>query len=771
MAMLDRRLKRMEDRVIKYMPKPSTKSIIRTVVRPSVAMRNIDSKKRAAQEAFSDELATLARIQAPEGSVKGSDSGVDDIMTDGREFLPSPELQLHLSEVFFDYVYGQSYHLLHRPSYMRKLRANQLAPVVVLSVCAISARFSNHPAIKTEPVSLRGEEWAKPARDIAVKRYDTPNLAVLIAYIILALHEFGTCQGGISWMLAGMAYRMAFALQLHKLSQNNSLSFTDQEQRRRVIWACYKMDRFTSSGVDRPLTIKDSDIEVGLPVEERLFQMELPGSTEKLWPETSNETSDMGVAAYTVRAISIWGKVARYFNQGGKEKEKHDMWSEQSVFYKHDKKLTEFLKTLPDRLQWNENNLKAHDSDSIANQFIFLHILIHQSRLVSNQFAVLQGGPSNMPAEFLQEHTRIAIDAATKISYLVRDALQYRCVVPFAGFCAYQSSTVHVHGCESKSPVVVAKSRKCLSMNLAFLGKMQTYWAPLHFTTEHLREMCHKQTSNSLSPDSAIQKPGIVQYGDWFAKYPHGQNEPRTRSQTVKIKLEPDNQITEDDQRKVLKKRNIRADLTRRQGDSLDSNLNPTSNPSLKNSINTNIPQLGRSMTNDSSFDSGLYSPPIAQTQPLSSPFVSTTLRNNLQLAQLQQMQSLQNPGLMADLDRRMVMSSYTGVEGPNMNVPPMIPLGPINTEMFTQMPPSSAGLMNGGLGSHVMLNRHLPAGQASGGDMQYQDQNSFAWFTPFNMEHPSTMIGDFVPASYDFPSNLPNFNMFDLNNTTNYGG
>jgi len=105
------------------------------------------------------------------------------------------------------------------------------------------------------------------------------------------------------------------------------------------------------------------------------------------------------------------------------------------------------------------------------------------------------------------------------------------------------------------------------------------------------------------------------------------------------------------------------------------------------------------------------------------------------------------------------------------MNVPPMIPLGPINTEMFTQMPPSSAGLMNGGLGSHVMLNRHLPAGQASGGDMQYQDQNSFAWFTPFNMEHPSTMIGDFVPASYDFPSNLPNFNMFDLNNTTNYGG
>ena len=43
-------------------------------------------------------------------------------LMEGAESLPSTEIQEHLSEVFFEYLYGQSYHLLHKPSYMRRLR-------------------------------------------------------------------------------------------------------------------------------------------------------------------------------------------------------------------------------------------------------------------------------------------------------------------------------------------------------------------------------------------------------------------------------------------------------------------------------------------------------------------------------------------------------------------------------------------------------------------------------------------------------------------------
>ena len=46
----------------------------------------------------------------------------DDLFKEGIDALPSKDMQEHLFEVFFDRVYGQPYYLLHRPTYLRKLR-------------------------------------------------------------------------------------------------------------------------------------------------------------------------------------------------------------------------------------------------------------------------------------------------------------------------------------------------------------------------------------------------------------------------------------------------------------------------------------------------------------------------------------------------------------------------------------------------------------------------------------------------------------------------
>lgn len=46
----------------------------------------------------------------------------DDLFKEGIDALPSKDMQEHLFETFFDRVYGQPYYLLHRPTYLRKLR-------------------------------------------------------------------------------------------------------------------------------------------------------------------------------------------------------------------------------------------------------------------------------------------------------------------------------------------------------------------------------------------------------------------------------------------------------------------------------------------------------------------------------------------------------------------------------------------------------------------------------------------------------------------------
>lgn len=137
MAMLDKRLKRMEERIIKIVPKEeqdTTVSVTRAVVKPpipgTIPVRSSTSKKRAADEAFGEELdswsKSVAKSNLDIGSVPSSlmiqEAEENKLLSEGAEALPSKELQEHLSEIFFENIYGQTYHLLHKPSFMRKLK-------------------------------------------------------------------------------------------------------------------------------------------------------------------------------------------------------------------------------------------------------------------------------------------------------------------------------------------------------------------------------------------------------------------------------------------------------------------------------------------------------------------------------------------------------------------------------------------------------------------------------------------------------------------------
>jgi hypothetical protein len=560
MAMLDKRLKRMEDRVIKLIPKeslPSVANVGRSVVKPAIPgapPKTPTTKKRFAEEAFGNELDEWSRAKGADPDASGStsrgkESEDNKLLTEGAESLPSKEIQEHLAEVYFDFVYGQSYPLLHKPSFMRRLAAGKVPPVLILAICAISARFSTHPQLRTEPCFLRGDNWAIRARDIALKRYDAPNITILIVYLLLGLHEFGTCQGGRSWMFGGMAQRMAYALQLHKENEfdpldsspdRKPLSATDREIRRRTMWSCFLMDRFNSSGTDRPLFVHEQYIEVQLPVKEHLYIHEIHAPTENLEgnvpnpvpPDSgqlANPRDNMGVSAYTIRLVCIWGKLIKYMNLGGKERESEPMWSSDSTYHAIKKEAKEFKASLPEMLVYSPENLKSHAIGKTANSFLYLHILWQQIMLFMHRFALPSTAgsrpPKDMPHDFLTESARSALDAANQISMLINEAMDHNVVAPFAGYSAFFSSTVHVHGVFSKNPKLEAQSKKYLAYNVKYLTKMKKYWGMFHYIAENLKDLYRQHADAQLKGPNASgdkKKGSIFQYGDWFDRYPHG---------------------------------------------------------------------------------------------------------------------------------------------------------------------------------------------------------------------------------------------------------
>jgi hypothetical protein len=367
---------------------------------------------------------------------------------------------------------------------------------------------------------------------------------------------------------------MAYAMQLHTDSQHDpytiseagsrtSLSVTEREIRRRTMWSCFLMDRFNSSGTERPIFVGQNYIRTPLPIKESMYYMELAGPTEDLDGTPINDPNidpvdtignardNMGVAAYLIRLVAIWGNLIEYNNLGGKERDQYPMWSSKSGFQALKTKVAAWRSSLPSRLQYSSDNLSVHRSERTANQFLFLHIIYNQILLFMNHFAlkspaVSTNAPSStatskdaIPPNFHAEAARIALSAATQISLLANEAMDHDVVAPFSGYAAFFSSTVHIPFALAKVPPVTpqttpaqiqqlnqakqraALSRQCLVYNLRFLSRMKKYWGMFAYVSEQIREL-YRKCAAPKGTDAAGANTAVFQYGDWYNLYPHG---------------------------------------------------------------------------------------------------------------------------------------------------------------------------------------------------------------------------------------------------------
>ncbi|KAH8591847.1 hypothetical protein B0O99DRAFT_262410 [Bisporella sp. PMI_857] len=168
-----------------------------------------------------------------------------------------------------------------------------------------------------------------------------------------------------------------------------------------------------------------------------------------------------------IRSVVLWGRIMNYLNLRGNEEDPHPMWHPESIYANLIQQTEAFESTLPDSLKYGPENLHAHETEGLANQFLFLHILFQQNILFMNCFAVAGGRlPKDVPKEFVTKAGAKAFEAA----------------------------------------------------------KMKRYWGMLHIMSENLKDQYRKyaDASRQGASDRSSSTPAahIFQYGDWFDQYP-----------------------------------------------------------------------------------------------------------------------------------------------------------------------------------------------------------------------------------------------------------
>jgi len=220
-------------------------------------------------------------------------------------------------------------------------------PLLLLGFLTLTARFhpqlvAHHsPSSSTRPSNplIASEYYAAALRARMTGTFGEglghPHLARAQALAMIAMHEWGNCEGAKAFISLGVAVRYAQLLglqyqddlddepQARSLAVSPNLSrskgidhevaglgsgddgdaFIEQEIRRRTFWSCFILDRYLSSGKHRPQMLRISDLRLQLPSSDRAFLFGVKVRTPLLTEDLDDGEARAGIQAS--RRISL----------------------------------------------------------------------------------------------------------------------------------------------------------------------------------------------------------------------------------------------------------------------------------------------------------------------------------------------------------------------------------------------------------------------------------------------------------------------------------
>jgi hypothetical protein len=326
--------------------------------------------------------------------------------------LPDKERLLLLVEEYFASVHSlRAFGFIHKPSFMQKLDEQSPADlredILLHVVCAFGAKTH---ALKVEDdmaedFPLRaGTQWAKKAQRLLFANMNHISVENLMAVALLHEHDMRIGNYAGSFMFSGVGIRMAQALQINLESSidvlcqygKHGLSPSSRESRRRLMWAIYVMDAWVGSGVDELTLVRECDVKIQLPCDERNFSFEVPCAVETLEPgsylpfvsteaRAKSPAHSLDLIAHFVRLVAIRKQVLRFVKHLD---EALDPWLPDSQFQQLQAELRRWHDRLPYSLRFSRTAIYMRKESSQTGGLLLLHITYHQTFCDLNRIAM-----------------------------------------------------------------------------------------------------------------------------------------------------------------------------------------------------------------------------------------------------------------------------------------------------------------------------------------------------------------------------------------------
>ncbi|KAK5064314.1 hypothetical protein LTR84_000147 [Exophiala bonariae] len=316
--------------------------------------------------------------------------------------------------------------------------------------------------------------------------------------------DLGTGQSrhGSAWIKIGIAVRIAQDIGL-MLDAAPHLPYAEQEERRRVFWSVYLLDRLVSCGRGRPPAIVDASCHLQLPCDDLTWKTGAWKKTPTL-DELSNRTllhvERQGPFAHVIVMSYAVGRVAQYMLQEFNIRSRYPPWDPNSDFaaleleLMHLETQLETTKSVHDMITPHISSVGLVDHQSVG-PVIFSRALFHLCYcMLHHPFLLrerLETSQLTAPANFLARAFETGWQHAQYMIELIRHARRLGCVFQssFSGYCMIVAGSIAALNVHNTVTATRATAEALVYESIAYLEDVGQYWPNVSTMAQLLRHI------------------------------------------------------------------------------------------------------------------------------------------------------------------------------------------------------------------------------------------------------------------------------------------
>ncbi|KAG9093471.1 hypothetical protein FS749_014323 [Ceratobasidium sp. UAMH 11750] len=282
-----------------------------------------------------------------------------------------PHLARELVHLFFANQHPANL-MLHRPTFIAALSRGQVPMPLLNSIFALAAPYSAQPALRTAPSWHAGERFAKAAAGELFDQHGQlalrPDLAAAQALCLLMLHECVMRRPAHNDQHMCIAFQIMKDLGVSAMDDPAAVVFPSEQSsyehwisaecHRRTFWVLYVVESLSSAFTTRPMTFKDSQLKVRLPIDEACFELGIQKESppEYLQFPMTPQISHTAELGHLVRVTWIYTTVMNQITETKKRGRPGDSATTDAIEYSQ-QCLESWSASLPERLRFSSDTL------------------------------------------------------------------------------------------------------------------------------------------------------------------------------------------------------------------------------------------------------------------------------------------------------------------------------------------------------------------------------------------------------------------------------